>query len=65
MDEVVRRELPPPAEDITRSAYKGALVVRVTNKETGAHDDADVSGSAVVDAHAPPWPSSGAWWARC
>ncbi|MDG9681621.1 hypothetical protein QC334_02525 [Streptomyces sp. DH18] len=24
----------------------------MTNKETGAHYDADVSGSAVVDAHA-------------
>lgn len=52
VDEVVRRELPPPAEGITRSAYKGALVVRVTNKETGAHYDADVSGSALVDVHA-------------
>ncbi|WP_097922482.1 MULTISPECIES: hypothetical protein [unclassified Streptomyces] len=52
VDEVVRRELPPPAEGVTRSAYKGDLVVRVTNKETGAHYDADVSGSAVVDVHA-------------
>jgi hypothetical protein len=52
VDEVVRRELPPPAEGVTRSAYKGDLVVRVTNKETGAHDDVDVSGSALVDAYA-------------
>lgn len=52
VDEVVRRELPPPAEGVTRSAYKGDLVVRVTNKETGAHYDADVSGSAVVDVYA-------------
>ncbi|MFJ6804786.1 hypothetical protein ACIQRK_01880 [Streptomyces anulatus] len=52
VDEVVRRELPPPAEGATRSAYKGDLVVRVTNKETGAHYDADVSGSAVVDVYA-------------
>ncbi|MFH9393266.1 hypothetical protein [Streptomyces sp. NPDC017556] len=52
VDEVVRHELPPPAEGVTRSAYKGDLVVRVTNKETGAHYDADVSGSAVVDVYA-------------
>lgn len=52
VDEVVRRELPPPAEGVTRSAYKGDLVVRVTNKETGAHYDADVSGSALVDVYA-------------
>ncbi|MEU6956610.1 hypothetical protein [Streptomyces sp. NPDC045714] len=52
VDEVVRRELPPPAEGVTRSAYKGDLVVRVTNKETGARYDADVSGSALVDAYA-------------
>ncbi|MFJ7411908.1 hypothetical protein ACIQWZ_13985, partial [Streptomyces sp. NPDC098077] len=52
VDKVVRRELPPPAEGVTRSAYKGDLVVRVTNKETGAHYDADVSGSAVVDVYA-------------
>lgn len=52
VDEVVRRELPPPAEGVTRSAYRGDLVVRVTNKETGAHYDADVSGSALVDVYA-------------
>lgn len=52
VDEVVRRELPPPAEGVTRSAYKGDLVVRVTNKETGARYDADVSGSALVDVYA-------------
>ncbi|MFJ5863241.1 hypothetical protein ACIQEY_02300 [Streptomyces parvus] len=52
VDEVVSRELPPPAEGVTRTAYKGDLVVRVTNKETGAHYDADVSGTALVDAYA-------------
>ncbi|CAM5323939.1 MULTISPECIES: hypothetical protein [Streptomyces] len=49
MDEVVSSELLPPAEGVARPAYKGDLVVRVTNKETGAHDDADVSGTALVD----------------
>ncbi|KFK90623.1 hypothetical protein IX27_06335 [Streptomyces sp. JS01] len=52
VDEVVSRELPPPAEGVTRTAYKGDLVIRVTNKETGAHYDADVSGTALVDAYA-------------
>ncbi|MFE9697019.1 hypothetical protein [Streptomyces sp. NPDC006270] len=52
VDEVVRRELPSPAEGVTRDAYRGDLVVRVTNKETGAHYDADVSGSALVDVYA-------------
>ncbi len=52
VDEVVRRELPLPAEGVTRSAYQGDLVIRVTNKETGAHHDADAIGSAVVDVYA-------------
>ncbi|MET8728138.1 hypothetical protein ABZV81_13320 [Streptomyces parvus] len=52
VDEVVRRELPPPGEGVTRTAYKGDLVIRVTNKETGAHYDADVSGTALVDVYA-------------
>ncbi|MFJ6510894.1 hypothetical protein ACIQMO_11690 [Streptomyces sp. NPDC091406] len=52
VDEVVSRELPSPAEGVTRTAYKGDLVIRVTNKETGAHYDADASGSAVVDGYA-------------
>ncbi|GGP37018.1 hypothetical protein [Streptomyces sindenensis] len=52
VDEVVSRELPPPAEDVTRTAYQGDLVIRVTNKETGAHYDADVSGTALVDVYA-------------
>ncbi|MCC8478527.1 hypothetical protein LMJ41_11610 [Streptomyces globisporus] len=52
VDEVVSRELPPPTEGVTRTAYKGDLVIRVTNKETGAHYDADVSGTALVDAYA-------------
>jgi hypothetical protein len=32
-----------------RVAYKGELVVRVTNTDTGASYDADASGTAVVD----------------
>ncbi|MGW8488022.1 hypothetical protein [Streptomyces sp. NPDC055886] len=51
VDEVVSRELPSPAEGVTRTAYKGDLVIRVTNKETGARYDADASGSAVVDVY--------------
>ncbi|MEU3058453.1 hypothetical protein [Streptomyces griseus] len=52
VDEVVRRELPSPGEGVTRSFYKGDLVVRVTNKETGAYYDADSSGVALIDEYA-------------
>lgn len=52
-DEVVTRVLQRfPDGSIRRDAYKGPLIVRVTNKDTGAFYDADVSGSAIVD-HAP------------
>ncbi|WIN00376.1 hypothetical protein ACTOB_004077 [Actinoplanes oblitus] len=50
VDEVVTRVLQRyPDGSIRRDAYRGDLVVRVTNTETGAAYDADVSGSAVVD----------------
>src|SRR5690606_12316343 len=32
-----------------REAYTGALIVRVTNTETGAVTDADASGEAVIE----------------
>ncbi|MDT0318658.1 hypothetical protein [Streptomyces millisiae] len=35
-----------------RVAYRGDLVVRVTNADTGAAHDADASGTAVVTYHA-------------
>ncbi|WP_203723662.1 hypothetical protein [Actinoplanes teichomyceticus] len=50
VDEVVTRVLERfPDGSIRRDAYRGDLVVRVTNDETGGHYDADVSGSALVD----------------
>jgi hypothetical protein len=53
VDEVVRRVLSTyPDGSVRRVAYKGDLVVRVTNTETGASHDADASGSAVVE-HRP------------
>ncbi|MFH9061328.1 hypothetical protein ACH4GM_08960 [Streptomyces coeruleorubidus] len=53
VDEVVRRVLSTyPDGSVRRVAYKGDLVVRVTNSETGASYDADASGSAVVE-HRP------------
>jgi hypothetical protein len=53
VDEVVRRVLSTyPDGSVQRVAYKGDLVVRVTNTETGASYDADASGSAVVE-HRP------------
>jgi hypothetical protein len=53
VDEVVRRVLSThPDGSVRRVAYKGDLVVRVTNTETGASYDADASGSAVVE-HRP------------
>ncbi|MZD06158.1 hypothetical protein GTW43_13805, partial [Streptomyces sp. SID5785] len=41
-------------------AYKGKLIVRVTNTESGASYDADVGGSALVEMHAD---GSQRWWA--
>ncbi|MYS91309.1 MULTISPECIES: hypothetical protein [Streptomyces] len=53
VDEVVRRVLSAyPDGSVRRVAYRGDLVVRVTNTETGASYDADASGSAVVE-HRP------------
>ncbi|MFJ8871680.1 hypothetical protein ACIRD6_38860 [Streptomyces sp. NPDC102473] len=52
MDEVVQRVLDRrPDGSPSRVAYRGELVVRVTNTATGAFYDADVSGSAIVDYH--------------
>lgn len=53
VDEVVRRVLSTyPDGSVRRVAYRGDLVVRVTNTGTGASYDADASGSAVVE-HRP------------
>ncbi|WMD03017.1 hypothetical protein [Streptomyces sp. FXY-T5] len=50
VDEVERRVLSThPDGSVRRVAYRGDLVVRVTNTATGTFHDADVSGSAVVD----------------
>lgn len=50
VDEVVQRVLDThPDGSAKRVAYKGDLVVRVTNTGTGAFYDADASGTAVVD----------------
>jgi hypothetical protein len=50
VDEVVRRVLSTyPDGSARRVAYKGDLVIRVTNTGTGATHDADASGSAVVE----------------
>src|SRR5690606_8762651 len=50
VDEVVQRVLSTyPDGSPRRIAYKGDLVVRVTNTETGAHHDADASGPAPVE----------------
>ncbi|MFK4594684.1 hypothetical protein [Streptomyces pristinaespiralis] len=50
VDEVVRRVLETHPDGRPKLvAYKGDLIVRVTNKETGDSYDADVSGTAVVD----------------
>lgn len=53
VDEVVQRVLDRrPDGSPSRVAYRGDLVVRVTNTESGTFHDADVSGSAIVDYHA-------------
>ncbi|XVV16382.1 hypothetical protein ACQP2X_19070 [Actinoplanes sp. CA-131856] len=50
VDEVVTKVLRRYPDGAVRwDAYKGALVVRVTNSGTGQSYDADVSGSAVVE----------------
>ncbi|MEU2910264.1 hypothetical protein ACWCQ0_26395 [Streptomyces massasporeus] len=50
VDEVEQRVLSThPDGSVRRVAYRGDLVVRVTNTATGASHDADASGSAVVE----------------
>ncbi|MDT0445595.1 hypothetical protein [Streptomyces johnsoniae] len=50
VDEVVQLVLDThPDGTPKRVVYRGDLVVRVTNTETGAAHDADASGTAVVD----------------
>nr|WP_234320293.1 hypothetical protein [Streptomyces sp. SBT349] len=50
VDEVVRRVLDTHADGSPRTVvYRGDLVVRVTNTETGASHDADAGGAAVVE----------------
>lgn len=50
VDEVVRKVLAThPDGSPSAVAYKGDLVIRVTNTATGAFYDADAGGSAIVD----------------
>ncbi|GHE64398.1 hypothetical protein [Streptomyces capitiformicae] len=50
IDEVMQRVLDTyPDGTVKRVAYKGDLVVRVTNTDTGAFYDADARGSAIVE----------------
>jgi hypothetical protein len=50
VDEVVQRVLDTyPDSTPKRVEYKGDLIVRVTNTDTGASYDADAGGRAVVD----------------
>nr|WSX74263.1 hypothetical protein OH826_10505 [Streptomyces sp. NBC_00899]WSX79672.1 hypothetical protein OH826_41000 [Streptomyces sp. NBC_00899] len=50
VDDVVQRVLDTyPDGTAKRIAYKGDLVVRLTNTDTGAFYDADAGGTAVVD----------------
>ncbi|MGY0056300.1 hypothetical protein ACWY4P_07040 [Streptomyces sp. LZ34] len=50
VDEVVRRVLDTyPDGTPKRVQYKGDLIVRVTNTDTGAFYDADAGGRAIVD----------------
>ncbi|MDL5198756.1 hypothetical protein [Streptomyces sp. ALI-76-A] len=50
IDEVMKRVLDTsPDGTAKRVAYKGDLIVRITNTETGAFYDADASGSAIVE----------------
>jgi hypothetical protein len=49
VDEVVQKVLSTYADGSTEwIAFKGDLIVRVTNTETGAFHDADASGKAIV-----------------
>jgi hypothetical protein len=50
VDKVMQRVLDTyPDGTAKRIAYKGDLVVRLTNTDTGASYDADASGTAIVD----------------
>ncbi|MGQ4485089.1 hypothetical protein LRE75_08265 [Streptomyces sp. 372A] len=49
VDEVVQRTLATEEDGTKLVEYKGRLVVRVTNSETGASYDADASGRALVE----------------
>ncbi|MFG2330318.1 hypothetical protein ACGFMM_11895 [Streptomyces sp. NPDC048604] len=50
VDEVVRNTIRSYEDDSPRLvAYRGDLVVRVTNTETGAYVDADAGGRALVE----------------
>lgn len=50
VDDVVRQVLAThPDGSAAKVAYKGDLVVRVTNSATGAFHDADAGGSAIVE----------------
>jgi hypothetical protein len=52
VDEVVTKVLQRyPDGSIHRDAFKGDLIVRVTNTSSGTAYDADASGNAVVDHH--------------
>ncbi|MER5892465.1 hypothetical protein [Streptomyces sp. NPDC001876] len=53
VDEVVQRVLARYPDGSPKSvAYKGDLVVRVTNTDSDVFYDADASGSAIVEYHA-------------
>ncbi|MFD4660739.1 hypothetical protein ACFWP2_34580 [Kitasatospora sp. NPDC058444] len=51
VDEVQRRvlEYAPDGTTVRRAAFRGALVLRLTNTTTGASYDADAGGRSVVD----------------
>ncbi|MFJ7494191.1 hypothetical protein ACIQZB_23755 [Streptomyces sp. NPDC097727] len=50
VDEVVQKVLATHADGTTKEvAFKGDLVVRVTNTDTGAFYDVDAGGSALVE----------------
>nr|BFD88704.1 hypothetical protein KitaXyl93_00640 [Kitasatospora sp. Xyl93] len=51
VDEVERRvlEYAPDGTTVRRAAFRGALVLRITNTTTGAWYDADAGGRSVVD----------------
>ncbi|MEU1286130.1 hypothetical protein [Kitasatospora sp. NPDC005856] len=63
VDEVQRRvlEYAPDGTTVRRAAFRGALVLRLTNTTTGASYDADAGGRSVVDYRAD---NSQTWHAR-